>query len=118
MHRNAGIFVGLAAAIFALGGSASAETLDLTCVNTDGSHSYRVAIDLESGLVSNGAGYDVRRWPAVVSDKDVAWDEVFDSRIGHIAHHYVFERASSVLRGTDMGNGGREISNLACRKTS
>ena len=116
MHRYAGIW--LAAAMFALGGSASAETLDLTCVNTDGSQSYHVAIDLESALVSNGAGYDARRWPAVVRDKDVTWDEVFDRRIGHTAHHYVFERASGVLRGTDMGSGGREILNLACRKAS
>lgn len=118
MYRYAGIFMGLAAAMFALSGSASAETLDLTCMNTDGSQSYHVAIDLAASLVSDGAGYDAKRWPVTVSDRDVMWDEVFDRHIGHTAHHYVFERASGVLRGTDTGNGGREILNLACRKAS
>jgi len=117
MRRYVGIFVRLAAGIFALAGSASAETLDLTCTNTDGSQSYHVAINLVSGVVSNGAGYAARRWPGIVSDKDVSWDEVFDRHIGHVAHHYVFERASGVLRGTDM-DSGHEILNLACRKTS
>jgi hypothetical protein len=123
VQRHGAIFGGLAMALFVSGGLPSrafAETLDLNCLNADGSQSYHVAIDLGSGLVSNGAGYNARRWAAVVSDKEVAWDEVFDARVGHTAHHYVLERASGVLRGTDTAGGGqgREILNLVGHKTS
>lgn len=123
MQRHGAIFGGLAMALFVSGGlpaRASAEILDFNCLNADGSQSYHVAIDLASGLVSNGAGYSARRWAAVVSDKDVTWDEAFDARVGHTAHHYVLERATGVLQGTDTAGGrqGREMLNLVCHKTS
>jgi non-canonical (house-cleaning) NTP pyrophosphatase len=55
---------------------AHAETVALACTTADGSRTYRIEIDLAAGLVFNEAGYAARRWAAVVSDKDVTWDEV------------------------------------------
>jgi hypothetical protein len=99
---------------------ARAETLDLACSTADGSRAYHVTIDLAAGLVSNEAGRSARRWAAVVTDKDVTWDEEFDDRIGHTANHYVFERSTGTLRGTDMqsGGSGREFLNAVCRNAS
>ena len=95
---------------------ASAEALDLSCTNADGSESYRLTVDLSSGLVSNGASRSGRRWAAVVNDKDITWDEVFDTRGGHTANRYLLDRASGTFRGTDLSRQEREILSLTCRK--
>jgi hypothetical protein len=107
----------VAVGIFVMGvlaSSATAETLDLICTLAGSSQVHPVTIDLATGLVANGTGYDARRWPARVTDHDVTWEESFDSRIGHSANHYVFERASGALRGTDVG--GREVVSAVCHK--
>lgn len=68
-----------AVGIFATGvlaSSASAETLDLVCTLAGSSQTRPVAMDLAAGLVSNGTGYDGRRWAARVTDRDVTWDEI------------------------------------------
>jgi hypothetical protein len=107
----------MAVGIFAMGvlaSNASAETLDLVCTLAGSSQTRAVAIDLATTLVVNGTGYEARRWPARVTDRDVTWDEIFDSRIGHSANHYVYERASGALHGTDVS--GREVLSAVCHK--
>ena len=100
--------------------AASAETLDLTCTSADSSHSWHLTVDLTSGLVSNDAGGSGRRWAARVTGNDISWDEAFDSRIGHTANHYAFDRATGSLRRTDMtrSESGREAVNAICQKAS
>jgi hypothetical protein len=93
---------------------ASAETLDLTCRAADGSQSQRLRIDLTSNLVSYEGSLSGRSWAAHVSGGDFSWDEIFDSRIGHVANHYVYEAASGALHGTDAGGG--EIVSAVCHK--
>jgi hypothetical protein len=94
----------------------AADTLDLACNSPDKAHDYRLFIDLASGLISSDAGQGARRWAAIITDKDVSWDEVYDSRIAHVAHHYVLDRATDTLHGTDMAGAGREIVTAVCAK--
>jgi hypothetical protein len=61
-----------------LASSASAEALDLVCTLAGSSQAQPVTIDLATGLVTNGTGYNARRWPARVTDQDVTRDEIFD----------------------------------------
>jgi len=112
-------------ALIILGGAfsasaVSAETLDLTCKATNGTQSQHLMIDLASGLVSNEASRGGRPWAARITGDNISWDEVFDSRIGHIANHYVFDRQTETLHRTDMtrSESGREVVNAACQKAS
>lgn len=117
MRRFNRAVANMAVGTFAIGvmaSSAYAETLDLVCATASDSQPRSVVIDLTMALVFNGAGNDARRWPTRVTDKDVTWDEIFDSHIGHFANHYVYERASGALRGTDMA--GHEILSDVCHK--
>jgi hypothetical protein len=117
MRRFSLTVANIAAGIYAIGvlaSSASAETLDLVCTRASESQTRPVTIDLATGPVSNGAGYDERRWVARVTDNDRTWDETFHSRIGHSANHYVYERASGALHDTDID--GREVLSAVCHK--
>jgi hypothetical protein len=100
--------------------AASAETLDLTCKATDSAQSQHLMIDLASGLVSNEASSSGRPWAARITGDNISWDEVYDSRIGHIANHYVFDRQTETLHRTDMtrSENGREVVNAVCQKAS
>jgi hypothetical protein len=95
---------------------ASAETLSLICARANDSAGRHVVIDLTGGVVSNGAGYSAQRWVAVVTEKEVAWDENYASHRSRVSNHYVFDRQSNVLRGTDAA--GHEMLNAACQKAS
>jgi hypothetical protein len=97
--------------------SASAETLDLNCARAAGSSAFRLIVDSGAGLVSDEGGPSGRRWAARVDDKNIIWDEVYDSRRGHFANHFVLDRATGVLRGTDTTKGG-EILSAICQKAS
>ena len=108
----------LAGAVWTSG--ASAETLDLSCMPADSTQVHHIVVDLSSGLVFNDSDRGSRRWAAVITDKDVTWDEVYDSRAGHSANHYVLDRQAGTLHGTDVTHGGtgHEVVNAMCQKTS
>ncbi|HWY60692.1 MAG TPA: hypothetical protein VNW15_02205, partial [Rhizomicrobium sp.] len=57
-----------------LASSASAETLILNCTPVGDSHTFRVTVDPTLGIVSNEGGHSGRRWAALVTDKDIAWN--------------------------------------------
>jgi hypothetical protein len=105
------------AAFLTFTASASAETFDLNCARAAGSSAFRLTVDSGAGVVSNEGGLSGRRWPALVSDKDVIWDEVYNSRRGQIANHFVLDRATGALRGSDMASGS-EILSAICQKAS
>jgi hypothetical protein len=109
-----------AAALASPVSAASAETLNLTCKTTDGGQSRHLMIDLDSRLVSNEASGSGRSWAARITGNNIIWDEVFDSRIGHISNHYVFDRDTGTLHRTDMtgSESGREVVNAVCQKAS
>jgi hypothetical protein len=113
------IVANMAVGIFVMGvlaSNASAETLDLNCARAGGSSAFRLTVDPASGLVSNEGSLSGRRWAVLVNDKSITWDEVYDSRRGHIANHFVLDRATGTLRGTDVTNGG-EILSAVCQKS-
>jgi hypothetical protein len=106
-----------ALAVLFMAGKAGAETLELTCTLADTGDRRPLAIDLGTGLVSNGMGYNARRWAARITDSEIAWDEIFDSRIGHVMNHYVLDRSSGALHGTDLTNSSaREIARAVCSR--
>ncbi|MGH9594187.1 MAG: hypothetical protein ACRD5L_13935 [Bryobacteraceae bacterium] len=111
---------GLALAGAALIAPASAETLELECKTPDSSRAGHVTVDLENGLVLNGMGGSGRRWAANLTDASIVWDEVYSSRNGHTADHYVLERSSGTLRRTDMARGqpAPETLTALCQKAS
>ena len=71
-------------------------------------------------MVSNEAGGSGRPWAARIAASDITWDEVFDSRIGRVANHYVLERGTGTLHRTDMtrSEDRREAVNSVCQKAS
>ncbi len=101
-------------------GASSAEMLNFACSAPDNAHAYRLAIDLDSDLIASDSGQGARRWAAIITDKDVSWDEVYNSRIAHIAHHYVLDRATGALHATDLAHDGSAhgILSAACSKSS
>jgi hypothetical protein len=102
----------------ALAPGAAAETLDLTCTAPGTSQTQHVAIDLGTGLVRNDIGGSGRPWAAKVTDANISWDEVFDSRIGHTANHFVLDRSTGALHRTDMTHAQpvSETLNVLCQK--
>ena len=97
---------------------AVADSLDLSCATTDGSRTFGLTVDLSTGLVSNQGSNSGRRWAGRVTDGNVTWDEVYDERRGRIAEHFVLERPTGALHGTDIagGSSGRDILNAVCKK--
>jgi hypothetical protein len=82
-----------------------------------GSSNFRLTVDSASGLVSNESSMSGRRWAALVGDKDVTWNEIYDSHRGHIANHFVLDRTTGALHGADMADSS-EIMNAVCQKGS
>jgi hypothetical protein len=116
VRANAGALA-FCAAFLTFTASASAETFDLHCAGPSGSPAFRLTVDSGTGLVSDESGLSGRRWGARVDDKNITWDEVYDSRRGHFANHFVFDRATGALHGTDVTKGG-EILSAVCQKAS
>jgi hypothetical protein len=115
MPRKRSLLIATLAVMF-MAGEAEAETLDLTCTLAGKADRRPLVIDLGTGLVSNGTGYDARRWAARITDQEIVWDEIFDSRLGHVRNHYVLDRPSGALHGTDLANGAREIASAVCSR--
>jgi hypothetical protein len=116
IRSNTGFLV-FCATFLTFTASAPAETLDLNCARASGSPAFRLIVDSGTGLVSDESGLSGRRWGARVDDKNITWDEVYDSRRGHFAHHFVLDRATGALHGTDVTKGG-EILSAVCQKAS
>lgn len=110
-------FMATCVAFMVLASNASAEILDFNCTLAGDSHSFRLTIDPTMGLVSNEGGNNGRRWAARVTEKDIAWDEVYDDRRGHVANHFVLDRTTGMLHGSDISSSN-EIANAICQKGS
>jgi hypothetical protein len=96
-----------------------ADILDLSCATTDSSRTFGLTVDRSTRLVSNQSSYSGRQWAAHVSDQDVVWDEIYDDRRGHVTQHYVLERPTGALHGTNVAGAisGREILSAVCKKS-
>lgn len=121
MYRHYWIRVGIVMMVFGWviqAPAAVADSLELSCATAGGSHTFALSVDLSTGLVSNQGGYSGRRWARRVTDDDVTWNEVYDDRRGHVAQHFVLERPTGTLHGTDMAGGGSgtEILSAVCKE--
>ena len=90
----------------------------MRCTAPGSSQAQHVAVDLGTKLIRNDMGGSGRPWAAKITDTNISWDEVFDSRIGHTANHYVLDRSTGTLHRTDKTRAQpiSETLDVVCQK--